>query len=154
MNNYADFKEWLSAVRYSRNVSMLIPMEACMGYPVAVKQGEEFILPFFRALSTKNMDRLSPPFCYIRISYPSGMILTYNNLRTLPDWEDVDWNSTLDNTDSGERTPKLDKYYKALVGGSCEPPDDEQLDGLLLCSLSQPLSEWYEKLIAEAKKYR
>lgn len=154
MSNYADLREWLSVVRYSRNICMLIPMEACMGYPIAIKQGEEFIVPFFRVVSTKNTDRLFPPFAYIRISYPSGTILTYNNLRTLSDWKEIDWNSTADNADSGERVRRIDSYYRALFDQSYTLPDNEYFDELLSDSFNQPLAVWYKKLIAEAKKYR
>lgn len=162
MNWDIDFKEWLNSIRFSRKVCMLIPMEACMGFPVVVRHGAEYIIPFFKVTSTEKTDTLSPPFAYLRISYPSATILTYNNLRTLPDWKDIDWNIIAEKNENRTTTPKLKKYYTAITNQELVSCFDEQDELLLECLNSQsadsnkesPLVIWYKKLIAEAKKYR
>ena len=162
MNQVADFKEWLNKVRFSRNICMLIPMEACMGYPIIVKNGREYIIPFFKVKSVENMDELTPPFAYIRIQYPCATILTYNNLRTLPEWKNIDWNKiALKN----ERCTLcgIEYYYDAICGYENSYQIADRLDEILLDCLNQkstdytnlsPLVTWYKKLIEEAKKYR
>lgn len=163
MNHNIDFKEWLNNVRFSRKVCMLIPMEACMGYPVVVKQGIEYIIPFFKVASTRKTDTLSPPFAYLRLSYPSAAILTYNNLRTLPEWEHIDWNAITEKNETCTTTSKLENYYKVISNQELMMYLNEQQDELLLdCLYSQSADSnkasslviWYKKLIAEAKKYR
>ena len=54
MNCDIDFKEWLNNIRFARKVCMLIPMEACMGFPIVVKQGSEYVIPFFKVTSTEQ----------------------------------------------------------------------------------------------------
>ncbi len=162
MNCDIDFKEWLTNIRFSRKVCMLIPMEACMGFPVVVKQGSEYVIPFFKVSSTEKTDTLSPPFAYLRISYPSASILTYNNLRSLPEWNDIDWNAVAEKDESRVTTSKLNNYYRAITDQkpvSCFTDRDEQLLECLNAqapdsSKKSPLIVWYKKLIAEAKKYR
>lgn len=163
MNYNADFKEWLNKVRFSRNVCMLIPMEACMGYPIVVEHGVEYIIPFFKVASIENTDKLTPPFAYLRINYPSTTILTYNNLRTLPEWKSIDWSLTAEKNDSYIIASKIENYYKALCCCENSSRIAEQQDELLLdCLYSQsvdssnspPLVVWYKKLIDESKKYR
>lgn len=162
MNCDDDFKEWLSNIRFSRKICMLIPMEACMGFPIVVKQGSEYIIPFFKVASAEKTDIMSPPFAYLRISYPEAAILTYNNLRTLPEWKDIDWNEIAEKNENRTTASKLNDYYKAITNPehvSCFADQDEQL---LECLNSHsadsnkesPLIVWYKKLIAEAKKYR
>ena len=162
MNCDIDFKEWLSTIRFSRKVCMLIPMEACMGFPVVVKQGSEYIIPFFKVTSTEKTDTLSPPFAYLRINYPAATILTYNNLRTLPEWKDIDWNEIAEKNENRTTAARLNNYYKVITHpehASCFADQDELL---LECVNAQsadsnkesPLILWYKKLIAEAKKYR
>ncbi|MBQ8836055.1 MAG: hypothetical protein IJ002_00940 [Clostridia bacterium] len=162
MNYDIDFKEWLNNIRFSRKVCMLIPMEACMGFPIAVKQGTEYIVPFFKVTSTEKMDTLSPPFAYLRIGYPSATILTYNNLRTLPEWKDIDWNVIAEKNENRTITQKLKKYYTVITNQELLSCFDEQDELLLEClnfqsvdsNQESPLVIWYKKLIAEAKKYR
>lgn len=160
MNYYDDFKDWLNKVRFSRNVCLLMPMEACMGCPVVVKNGAEYIIPFFKVASTQCTDILSPPFAYVRINYPSARILTYNNLRTLPDWNDIDWNATVNRGNNDTIASKIEEYYKKLCDCSCLLQNEEYYDKLLLDSLCYENSNlhllivWYKKLIGEAKKYR
>lgn len=162
MNCDIDFKEWLNSIRFSRKVCMLIPMEACMGVPVVVRHGIEYIIPFFKVTSTQKMDTLSPPFAYLRISYPSATILTYNNLRTLPEWKDIDWNVIAEKNENRTAALKLKKYYEAITNKEIVSCFDEQDELLLACLNSQnadsnkesPLVTWYKKMIAEAKKYR
>lgn len=157
-----DFKEWLSSIRFSRMVCMLIPMEACMGVPVVVKRGAEYIIPFFKVTSTEKTDTLSPPFAYLRINYPSAVILTYNNLSALPEWKDIDWNIIAEKNENCITTSKLKNYYKAIANQESESCFAEQDELLLECLSSQTadgnkesaLVIWYKKLIAEAKKYR
>ena len=162
MNYDIDFKEWLNNIRFSRKVCMLIPMEACMGFPIVVKQGVEYVIPFFKVASTEKTDTLSPPFAYLRISYPSATILTYNNLRTLPEWKDIDWNVFAEKNENRTTTSKLKKYHTAITNQEMVSCFDEQDELLLECLNSQsadsnkesPLVIWYKKLIVEAKKYR
>ncbi len=162
MNCDIDFREWLNSFRFSRKVCMLIPMEACMGFPIVVKQNAEYILPFFKVTSTEKTDTLSPPFAYLRINYPSATILTYNNLRTLPWWKDIDWNVITDKSENRTKTSKLENYYKAITNQEPEACFAEQDELLLECLYSQSADSnrepfpviWYKKLIAEAKKYR
>lgn len=161
MNCDIDFKEWLNSIRFFRKVCMLIPMEACMGFPIVVRHGDEYIIPFFKVTSTEKTDILSPPFAYLRISFPSAAILTYNNLRTLPEWKDIDWNVIAERKEAAH-TPKLKEYYKAITNQELVSRFEEQ-DELLLeylnsqtadINLGSPLVIWYKKLITEAKKYR
>ncbi len=158
--NCDDFKEWLNKVRFLRNVCMLIPMEACMGYPIVVKNGSEYMIPFFKVASIESTDTLSPPFAYIRIGYPTATILTYNNLRTLPDWREVDWSATINKVEGDVLESKIEDYYKKLCDCVCLPQNEELNDKLLLDSLrcensnSHSLIVWYKKLIEEAQKYR
>ncbi len=163
MSCKTDFKEWLTAVRYSRNVCMLIPMEACMGHPIVVKQGVEYIVPFFKVSSVENTDKLTAPFAYLRISYPSVTILTYNSLYTLPEWRETDWNEICEASVNSVSASKIEDYYRSVSCGESSECSAEQQDELLLeCLLSQsggsndsyPPALWYQKLIAEAKKYR
>ncbi len=163
MNYNTDFKEWLNSIRFSRKVCMLIPMEACMGYPIVVKQGIEYIIPFFKVSSIEKTDTLSPPFAYLRINYPSATILTYNNLRTLPDWESIDWDVITEKNESHTTTSKIVNYYNTISSHEHMSYIAEQQDELLLdCLYSQSVDSnkvsslvvWYKKLIAEAKKYR
>lgn len=162
MNRDIDFKEWLNSIRFSRRVCMLIPMEACIGFPVVVKHGAEYIIPFFEVTSTKKTDTLSPPFAYLRISYPSGTILTYNDLHTLPEWRDIDRSVIVEKNENRAAALKSENYYKAITSQefvSCPAKQDELL---LECLRSQAADSnsgsalviWYKKLIAEAKKYR
>lgn len=159
MSYNADFKEWLNKIRFSRNVCMLIPMEACMGYPIVVEQGAEYMIPFFKVTSIENTDKLCPPFAYLRINYPSAAILTYNNLRTLPEWKCIDWSITTEKNENGTTASKIEEYYKTI---SCnenpfqiaEQQDQLLLDCLQLQSMDGNLVVWYKKLIDEAKKYR
>lgn len=163
MNYVSGFKEWLNKVRFSRNVCMLIPMEACMGYPIVVEQGTEYIVPFFKVASIENTDKLSPPFAYLRINYPSASILTYNNLRSLPEWKGIDWDEIIEKDVSHASASRLEDYYKAICCHEDFLLTAERLDELLLDCLplqsadnnnSLPLVVWYKKLIAEAKKFR
>ena len=162
MNCDIDFKEWLSNIRFSRKICMLIPMEACMGYPIVVKQGSEYVLPFFKVTSTEKTDTMSPPFAYLRINYPAATILTYNNLRTLPEWKDIVWDEIAEKKDNSTATSILNNYYKAIVNLEqvmCFADQDKQLLECLNslstdCNKESPLIVWYKKLIAEAKKYR
>lgn len=163
MKYNADFKEWLNKTRFSRNICMLIPMEACMGYPIVVERGAEYIIPFFKVISIENTDKLSPPFAYLRINYPSAVILTYNNLRTLPEWKKLDWDVIAEKRENSTTAAKIEDYYKAVSCRENSRQNAEQLDELLLDCLypqsidncdSPPLVVWYKKLIAEAKKYR
>lgn len=162
MNYNADFKEWLNKVRFSRNVCMLIPMESCMGYPIVVKRGKEFVIPFFKVTSTEKIDTLSPPFAYLRISFPSASILTYNNLRTLPEWKDIDWNINVEHEKSNKIASKLDNYYSTISSHEDLHMSSDHQDDLLLDCISQQsedsnithLVTWYKKLFNEAKKYR
>ena len=155
------FKEWLNNIRFARKVCMLIPMEACMGFPIVVKQGSEYVIPFFKVTSTEQTDTMSPPFAYLRISYPSATILTYNNLRTLPGWKDIDWNVIAEKNENAH-TPKLKEYYKVITNQELVSRFDEQDELLLEClnfqsadsNQESPLVIWYKKLIDEAKKYR
>ena len=161
MNCDIDFKEWLNNIRFARKVCMLIPMEACMGFPIVVKQGSEYVIPFFKVTSTEQTDTMSPPFAYLRISYPSATILTYNNLRTLPGWKDIDWNVIAEKNENAH-TPKLKEYYKVITNQELVSRFDEQDELLLEClnfqsadsNQASPLVIWYKKLIDEAKKYR
>lgn len=161
MNCDIDFKEWLNNIRFARKVCMLIPMEACMGFPIVVKQGSEYVIPFFKVTSTEQTDTMSPPFAYLRISYPSATILTYNNLRTLPGWKDIDWNVIAEKNENAH-TPKLKEYYKVITNQELVSRFDEQDELLLEClnfqsadsNQESPLVIWYKKLIDEAKKYR
>ena len=140
---------------------MLIPMEACMGFPIVVKQGSEYVIPFFKVTSTEQTDTMSPPFAYLRISYPSATILTYNNLRTLPGWKDIDWNVIAEKNENAH-TPKLKEYYKVITNQELVSRFDEQDELLLEClnfqsadsNQESPLVIWHKKLIDEAKKYR
>lgn len=159
----ADFKGWLNKVRFSRNVCMLIPMEACMGYPIVVEQGVEYLIPFFKVISVDNTDKLSPPIAYLRISYPSGAILTYNNLRTLPEWKKFNWDIITEKRESCATAAKIEDYYGAICCRENSRQSAAQQDEMLLdCLYSQsidnsglpPLVAWYKKLIAEAEKYR
>ena len=163
MRYNVDFKEWLNKARFSRNVCLLIPMEACMGYPIVVARGSEYIIPFFEVKSIESTDKLSPPFAYLRISYPSAAILTYNNLRTLPEWKGYDWDVIIERRENCTTAAKVEDYYKEIC--CCESPckNAAQLDELLLDCLypqtidncnSTPLVVWYKKLITEAEKYR
>lgn len=163
MNCNDDFKEWLNIVRFSRSVCMMIPMEACMGYPIVVKQGAEYILPFFKVVSSERVDRLSPPFAYLRVSYPKSAILTYNNLRTLSGWKEMKRDVIVEKRENYEVTSKIDDYYKAI--SCCENigQNIEQQDELLLkCLYSQVIDNndssllitWYKRLLDEARKYR
>ncbi len=162
MSCNTDFKEWLNRVRFSRNVCMLIPMEAYMGHPIVVKQGVEYIIPFFRALSITNFDSTSPPFAYLRVKYPSMTILTYNNLRTLPEWKNIDWTTVVKNDKNNMMESKFIEYYKEICCSEISCKIVEQYDELLLdcfCMESNDnnsfiIAEWYKKLISEAKKYR
>lgn len=157
-----DFKQWLTGVRYSRNVCMLVPMEACMGHPIVVKQGIEYIIPFFKVASTENTDKLSPPFAYIRIKYPINTVLTYNSLYTMPRWRDIDWNKSAELTESGRSSSGIEDYYKKISCNESYELSVEQTDDLLIECLSKQtennnlslLVVWYKKLIEEAKKYR
>lgn len=157
-----DLKEWLNSIRFSRKVCMLIPMEACMGLPVVVRPGEEYIIPFFKVASAEKTDTLSPPFAYLRISYPSAAILTYNNLRTLPEWKDMDWNAIAEKQKGCGSTAEIKKYCTVITKQEPVPRFDEQDELLLACLNARsagsdreaPLVNWYRKLIAEAKKYR
>ena len=142
---------------------MLIPMEACMGHPIVVEQGAEFIIPFFRVISVDSTDKLSPPFAYLRISCPSAAILTYNNLRTLPEWKNFDWDAIADKSENYIAASKLEEYYEAICcreksGQSVERQDELLLDCLYPQPVNNgdppPLAVWYKKLIAEAEKYR
>jgi len=161
MNCDIDFKDWLNSIRFSRNVCMLIPMEACMGFPIVVKHGDEYIIPFFKVMSTEKTDILSPPFAYLRISFPSAAILTYNNLRTLPEWKDIDWDVIAEKNETAH-TPKLKEYYKVITNQELVSRFDEQDELLLECLNAQSADSnqeshlviWYKKLITEAKKYR
>lgn len=161
MNCDIDFKEWLNNIRFARKVCMLIPMEDCMGFPIVVKQGSEYVIPFFKVTSTEQTDTMSPPFAYLRISYPSATILTYNNLRTLPGWKDIDWNVIAEKNENAH-TPKLKEYYKVITNQELVSRFDEQDELLLEClnfqsadsNQESPLVIWYKKLIDEAKKYR
>ena len=161
MNCDIDFKEWLNNIRFARKVCMLIPMEACMGFPIVVKQGSEYVIPFFKVTSTEQTDTMSPPFAYLRISYPSATILTYNNLRTLPGWKDIDWNVIAEKNENAH-TPKLKEYYKVITNQELVSRFDEQDELLLEClnfqsadsNQESPPVIWYKKLIDEAKKYR
>ena len=161
MNCDIDFKEWLNNIRFARKVCMLIPMEACMGFPIVVKQGSEYVIPFFKVTSTEQTDTMSPPFAYLRISYPSATILTYNNLRTLPGWKDIDWNVIAEKNENAH-TPKHKEYYKVITNQELVSRFDEQDELLLEClnfqsadsNQESPLVIWYKKLIDEAKKYR
>ena len=136
-------------------------MEACMGFPIVVKQGSEYVIPFFKVTSTEQTDTMSPPFAYLRISYPSATILTYNNLRTLPGWKDIDWNVIAEKNENAH-TPKLKEYYKVITNQELVSRFDEQDELLLEClnfqsadsNQESPLVIWYKKLIDEAKKYR
>ena len=141
---------------------MLIPMEACMGYPIAVFPGLEYLLPFFRVSSAGSLETLSPPFAYIRLRYPDQTILTYNDLRTLPDWKGTDWDAETKWDVSGD-TAWLQTYYSLICGGDGE--DIARMDQFLLERLwrrdtdrpgynSSPIAAWYEKLTIEAEKYR
>lgn len=162
MNCDIDFKEWLNNIRFARKVCMLIPMEACMGFPIVVKQGSEYVIPFFKVASTEQTDTMSPPFAYLRISYPSATILTYNNLRTLPEWNDIDWNVIIEKNENRTTSLTLKKYYETITNQEIVSCFDKQDKLLLACLNSQtadnnkeyPLVIWYKKLIAEAKKYR
>ena len=162
MNYDIDFKEWLSNVRFSRKICMLIPMEACMGFPIVVKQGSEYVIPFFKVTSTEQTDTMSPPFAYLRISYPSATILTYNNLRTLPEWNDIDWNVIIEKNENRTTSLTLKKYYETITNQEIVSRFDEQDELLLEClnfqsadsNQESPLVIWYKKLIDEAKKYR
>ena len=161
MNCDIDFKDWLNSIRFSRKVCMLIPMEACMGFPIVVKHGDEYIIPFFKVTSTEKTDILSPPFAYLRISFPSAAILTYNNLRTLPEWKDIDWDVIAEKNETAH-TPKLKEYYKVITNPELVSRFDEQDELLLECLNAQSADSnqeshlviWYKKLITEAKKYR
>ena len=161
MTGNIDFKEWLNSIRFSRKVCMLIPMEACMGVPVVVRHGDEYIIPFFKVTSTEKTDALSPPFAYLRIRYPSATILTYNDLRSLPDWKDIDWNGIAEKNEPTHAT-KLQKYYTDITNHELGSRFEEQDELLLACMNAQsadsnqefPLVIWYKKLISEAKKYR
>ena len=162
MNCDIDFKDWLNSIRFSRRVCMLIRMESCMGFPVVVKQGAEYIIPFFGVTSTEKTDTLSPPFAYLRISYPSATILTYNHLRTLPEWRDIDWDIIVEKNENRTTTLKLENYYRAISSQEFVSCPAEQDEMLLECLRSQSgdskkessLVIWYKKLIVEAKKYR
>ena len=163
MNRAADFKEWLSKTRFSRSVCMLIPMEACMGYPVVVERGEEYLIPFFRVASSEKTDKLSPPFAYLRIRYPSAAILTYNNLRTLPEWKTINWDVLAEKGGDHMTAAKLEEYYGAICRRENTPQSARRQDELLLDCLqvrsaggsgAHPLAVWYKMLIAEAEKYR
>ena len=162
MNYNSDFKEWLAGIRFSRKVCMLIPMEACMGLPIVIRPGEEYLLPFFSVASGERTDTLSPPFAYLRISYPSAAILTYNSLRSLPGWKDMDWSATAEKNETGGVSAKLEEYYSAIrapeVPAQWAGRQDEMLmNGLYALSsnsANSPLVVWYQKLIAEAEKYR
>jgi len=162
MNYDIDFKEWLSNIRFSRKICMLIPMEACMGFPIVVKQGSEYVIPFFKVASTEQTDTMSPPFAYLRISYPSATILTYNNLRTLPEWNDIDWNVVIEKNENRTTSLTLKKYYETITNQEIVSRFDEQDELLLEClnfqsadsNQESPLVIWYKKLIDEAKKYR
>ena len=161
MNCDIDFKEWLNNIRFARKVCMLIPMEACMGFTIVLKLGSEYVIPFFKVTSTEQTDTMSPPFAYLRISYPSATILTYNNLRTLPGWKDIDWNVIAEKNENAH-TPKLKEYYKVITNQELVSRFDEQDELLLEClnfqsadsNQESPLVIWYKKLIDEAKKYR
>ena len=162
MNYNSDFKEWLTGVRFSRKVCMLIPMEACMGLPIAIRPGEEYLLPFFGVASGERTDTLLPPFAYLRISYPSAAILTYNSLRTLPAWRNMDWSATVERNETGGTSAKLEDYYSAISAQQFPAQTTGQPDELLMDSLNalssnrtnSLLAVWYRKLIAEAEKYR
>lgn len=162
MSPGAGFREWLNKARFSRNVCMLIPMEACMGHPIVVERGAEFILPFFRATSVGATDKLGPPFAYLRLRYPSAEILTYNHLRTLPAWKSLDWDVLAD-TGGRDTAAKLESYYESICRRDGPRQSAERQDGLLLDCLGPrsagnggppPLVAWYRMLIAEAEKYR
>ena len=163
MNGDIDFFEWLGSIRLSRKVCMLIPMEACMGFPVVVRQGTEYILPFFKTASAQKNDILSPPFAYLRVSFPAGDILTYNHLRTLPEWRNIDWNETVETHSDRCTASELKKYYEIISRNEPASCTVYQQDARLcscLHSLTNDSSQasslvgWYQKLIDEAKKYR
>ena len=152
-----DFRDWLSRFRLSRNVCMLIPMEACMGHPVVVVPGEEYLLPFFKVASTENTRGMTPPFAYLRVRYPSGEILTYNNLRTIPRWKTMDWDRIAVKQDGPAVSAMLERYYEGIFDRDGQW-DKMLLDCLQLQSgednLYPPLVLWYQKLIFEAERYR
>lgn len=163
MNYNDDFREWLNIVRFSRNVCMLIPMEACIGYPLVVEQGVEYLIPFFRIVSNERTNRLSPPFAYLRVSYPASTILTFNNLCTLPEWKEIEWDEVVEYRECSNLALKINEYYNMICCYENAGNTIEQLDEMLLNyldsisaenSTSSSLVIWYKKLIEEAKKYR
>ena len=132
-----------------------------MGFPIVVKQGCEYVIPFFKVSSTEKTDTMSPPFAYLRVSYPTATILTYNNLRSLPEWKDVDWNESTIKNENRATASKLNQYYRAIRSeqGTCFADQDQLLLECLNAGSpdsgkESPLIGWYQKLIAEAKKYR
>lgn len=157
MNN-PDIRNWLWSFRTRRNVCMLIPMEAAMGYPIEIKNAAEYLIPFYRLSPAENC--CYPPFAYIRASYPGGGILTYSELRTLPGWRGTDWNTPISLSGADGPSPAdFEDYYGFLdrrIAGdpACVAGDPDDLLCRNVAAQRKGLLAYYELLIQEKNRYQ
>ena len=171
--NSISMKKWFAKRRLSREICMLIPMEAAMGLPVEIVSGSEYLIPFYICRSGHpldkgargsypNSDDLSvfeyyPPFAYVRLSYPDGRLLDYCDLRAATGWRRIDCAAEIvDAVVPSEESS--DEYYRVLTGAGRDGLDDRMPDvseTLRDCIKSQRpgLLPYYEKLLTERERF-
>ena len=139
---------WFRRLRCDRVVCDLIPMEADMGYPLELRPGEEYLVPF--CITRRSLGVCCPPLAYIRVSYPDGRVLTYNDLRSAGAGRKESIAMSPDAPDSD------DEYYGFLESRIGSAADSESADDILLehaARLSLELVPYYRMLIKEKERY-
>ena len=147
-----NIRDWFRNIRTGSLMCMLIPMEASMGYPIEVKNGEEYMLPFYKTDIAHKV--CYPPFAYVRVSFPKGEILAYNDLRCNRAWSEVDREAPIGICDSYKTAGD---YYEFLSNRVYNHKDtelsaDEVLRECIACKRSG-LIEYYDLLIKEKVKF-
>lgn len=155
-------QEFLQELNKSDIVRKQVPLGLGMGLPMLEIIGEELCVtvPYFKVIPAKDDKTLIfPPECVITVKWPSGLLVSYKNLRYDKEYSKVKFDKpvgtfrheAIKNWNKGEYQSKkaeLLKMYDAFIANlySEEPYEEKGFSELLNTIIEPSLRPFYMRM--------